>query len=174
MSDRSPDLSIEPAGPAEKPIVARLLQLYLHDFSTFAAADDSYGCVDAHGRFAYPPFERYWREADHEVVLLRRAGALAGFAMLNDWSASGCGTERAMAEFFVLRKYRRTGLGRRAAIEIIARRPAVWEIAVADYNAPAQRFWAAVIPSLAGHDATALTGDGARWSGPIWRLTPRS
>lgn len=172
MSDRWPSLSIVPAGPAEKPVVARLLQLYLHDFSTFATADGPYGVVDERGRFAYPPFERYWRDPGHEVVLMRRDGQLAGFAMLNDWSASGHGTERAVAEFFVLRKFRRTGFGRRAAVEIIGQRPATWEIAVADYNAPAQLFWAAVMPALDGYAVTSLAGDGARWSGPIWRLTP--
>lgn len=174
ISHQLPDLSIETASPAEKPVVARLLQLYLHDFSTFASADGPYGCVDDQGRFAYPPFERYWCKADHEVVIMRRAGQLAGFAMLNDWSASGLGTERAIAEFFILRKFRRTGLGRRAAIDIIAHRTAVWEIAAADYNVPAQQFWAAVVPALTGYRVTSLAGDGARWSGPVWRLTPRA
>src|SRR6185295_14432117 len=38
----------------------------------------------------------------------------AGLALVNDWSASGLVVDYCMAEFFVLRKYRRIGFGKNA------------------------------------------------------------
>lgn len=172
MSDTTPPLSLTAATSIERPIVERLLQLYLHDFSGFARADDPYGKVDGRGRFAYPHLDRYWQDSSSEPLLFRVGADLAGFALVNDWSVSGRGTDRAVAEFFVMRKYRRAGLGMRAALEIIQQRPVMWEISVADYNQPAQEFWSAVVASLRGFETHMLDGDGDRWAGPIWRLTP--
>ncbi len=105
-------------------------------------------------------------------MLFRVDGRLAGFALLNGWPASGIAVDRAIAEFFVLRKYRRTGLGTRAALHLIGSRLGTWEIAVARCNRPASRFWESVVRGAAGYACEEREGDGARWSGPIWRLTP--
>ena len=48
-----------------------------------------------------------------------------------------------MAEFFVLKAYRRRGVGRRAADTIISSHPGLWHIGVIEKNAGAFRFWAA-------------------------------
>lgn len=173
MSDCSPDLDISPAALTDKPIIERLVQLYLHDFSGLASAGDPFGKVDDRGRFAYAHLDRYWQDGEREALLFRLGGDLAGFALVNAWSASGLGTQKAMAEFFVLRKYRRAGLGTRAAIEVIQRHPVSWEIAVAGYNQPALQFWSSVTKSLHGFEAQKLDGDGVRWCGTIWRLMPR-
>lgn len=165
-------LTIDRATLDEKPVVERLLQLYLHDFSAFAASDGPHGDVEADGRFAYPQLESYWMASDRVPLLIRRAGALAGFALVNGHAPSGARVDHAMAEFFILRKYRRGGLGTRAAREIIHARPGIWEIGVAAYNAPAIAFWRAALDDLDGWDRRELTGDGVRWRGPVFRLTP--
>ena len=172
MTDDVPTVSIAAVPATEHTVVERLLQLYLHDFSAFADAADPYGKVSDAGLFAYDHLDAYWHEPGREALLLWIGPDLAGFALVNTWSASGRGTDKAIAEFFVLRKYRRTGVGRHAACAILQSRPAVWEIAVAHYNQPAQLFWQAVIATLDGYTSDVLTGDDERWSGPIWRLTP--
>src|SRR5215831_16212028 len=45
------------AGIADKPVVAQLSELYLHDFSVFTDDD-----VDAGGRFGYRYLDAYWIE----------------------------------------------------------------------------------------------------------------
>lgn len=172
MADHATTLHITLARETEQSVVARLLQLYLHDFSAFAEANDPYGKVNEAGLFTYDHLDAYWHDPGREALLLRLGPDLAGFALINTWSASGRGTDKAIAEFFVLRKYRRIGVGRRAAREILQSRPAVWEIAVARYNQPARAFWEAVVATLDGYTSDALQGDGERWSGSIWRLTP--
>jgi predicted acetyltransferase len=167
-----PMLEIIIATIDEKPIVARLVQLYLHDFSELAAIGSPYGDVDADGKFTMENFESYWCEKGRSALLFRVGGALAGFALLNSWSPSGRGTDRSIAEYFVMRKYRRAGIGRRAAHQILGRYRGIWEINVAHYNAQAQEFWRRAMVTVPGYAVELIAGDGERWKGPIYRLTP--
>jgi predicted acetyltransferase len=167
-------LKVTIARAFEQPLVARLMQLYLHDFSTFAQLDPSHGDVDDDGLFPYPWLDFYWTEKKREPFLFRVDGRLAGFALIGGWSASGRGTDWGMAEFFVMRKYRRCGFGSEGTRQILGSHPGLWEIPVASYNQPAAMFWRKAIYSLDGYDVEELTGDGVRWSGPILRLTPRT
>lgn len=169
----TPILEVAPAGPAEKPVVARLVQLYLHDFSEFAAIGSPYGDTDARGAFKMETFDTYWTDAGRMVLLFRVEGQLAGLAFINQWSPSGEGVDHSVAEFFVLRKYRRSGIGRRAAHDIVRRYRGVWEINVALYNEPAQEFWRRALADVPGYAIHTLQGDGTRWTGPIHRLVPR-
>jgi predicted acetyltransferase len=170
--DASSILEIVEAGLEEKPIVGRLVQLYLHDFSELASIGSPYGDVDADGRFTMENFDSYWREKGRCALLFRVDGELAGFALLNPWSPSGRGTDRSIAEYFVMRKYRRAGIGRQAARQILGRYRGIWEINIAHYNAPAQTFWRRAMASVPGYAVELLAGDGQRWDGPIYRLTP--
>ena len=89
---------------ADRATLVRLLQFYLYDFSAFAKADEPYGDVGDDGSVAYEHFESYWSNHRREPLLLRTDCQLVGFALVNDWSASGCAVDYCMAEFFVLRK----------------------------------------------------------------------
>lgn len=50
-----------------------------------------------------------------------------------------------VAEFFVLRGFRRLGVGTRAAHEVWGRFPGRWEVRVMDRNRKARGFWARAI-----------------------------
>jgi len=173
MKSNHDTLKVSVALASEREILARLMQLYQHDFSEFARADQSWGDVDADGLFSYIYLDTYWVEERRKPFLFRVNDKLAGFAFINGWSNSGRAVDWCMSEFFVMRKYRRCGLGRDAAHWIIRGHPGVWEIPVASYNLPAAAFWKNVVAGLASHDIEELTGDGKRWSGPILRLTPK-
>jgi len=57
------DMTVTEAHAAEQPLLGRLLQLYLHDFSEHAALGSPHGEVDGGGLFAYPPgLGSYWQE----------------------------------------------------------------------------------------------------------------
>jgi len=163
-------VTVLPASPSQRGLMERLLQLYLHDFSEFAPRHTTYGEVDADGLFPYPPgLDSYWQEPGREPLLIRADGAVAGFALLNCWSALDRPLDRAVAEFFVLRKYRRAGVGTRAAHAVFRRHPGRWEVAVAAYNPAALRFWRQVALDLPG--AAEQSGDGRRWSGAVLTFT---
>ncbi|GAA0473477.1 hypothetical protein GCM10010361_42180 [Streptomyces olivaceiscleroticus] len=60
------------------------------------------------------------------------------------------GPTRVLSSFFVVRGVRRTGIGLRAAEEVIARHPGPWEVAFQDDNTAAVRFWRRVASEVAG------------------------
>jgi predicted acetyltransferase len=161
------------APAAQRPVLGRLLQLYLHDFSEFAPIGSPHGEVGAEGRFTYPRVESYWQEIGHIPLLIRADDHLAGFALVNQWSALERPLEHSVAEFFVLRKYRRARVGTRAALLIFRRYPGRWEVPVAWYNPPALAFWRSVTEEAAPGEVEELAGNGKRWAGPVLRFATR-
>jgi predicted acetyltransferase len=156
---------------ADRPVFERLLQLYLHDFSEHAALGSFYGEVDEDGLFAYPSgIDSYWQELGRVPMLIRADGHIAGFVLLNQWSALDRPLDHAVAEFFVVRKYRLARVGTRAAHEMFRRYPGRWEVPVAGYNRTALLFWRAVVRSTNVAHLTEHTGDGRRWSGTVLRF----
>ena len=156
---------------AQRPALDRLVQLYLHDFSEFAPIGSPHGEVNAEGRFAYPRLESYWQEDGLIPLLIRADDRLAGFVLVNKWSALGLPLDHVVAEFFVLRKYRRARVGTRAALLTFRRYPGRWEVPVAWYNLPAQAFWRSVADGLGPVEVEEIAGDEKRWTGPVLRFT---
>ena len=156
---------------AQRPVLDRLLQLYKYDFSEFAPIGSPYGEVDLEGRFAsYPGLESYWQEGGHIPLLIRADDRLAGFVLVHQWSALGMPLDHGVAEFFVLRKYRRARVGTRAALSIFRRYSGRWEVGVAWYNPPALAFWRNVTEEAAPGKVEEIAGDGKRWAGPVLRF----
>ena len=154
--------------PAPRAVIEALLQPYLHDFSAWAAPGSPHGEVGEDGRFPGPDLDPYWAEPDHHALLFRAATGIAGFALVNRWSALDLPVDHAVAEFFVLRKHRRAGIGTAAARALFARLPGQWEIPIAGYNRDALPFWRRATEGLGASEAR---GDGRRWAGPVLRLT---
>jgi predicted acetyltransferase len=172
VPERHPTLTL--ATESELPVVARLLQLYLHDFSELAGPDSPHGAVGDDGLFRYDSkfFDIHALHPDRPIWLARVDKTLAGFVFVHGWSASGEPVDRSIAEFFVMRKYRRGGIGRHLAEMTFRRHPGVWEVPVAIYNKPAQAFWRRVMAGL-GVPTEERPGDGKRWIGPIHRFRIR-
>ncbi|HEY5290381.1 MAG TPA: acetyltransferase, partial [Caulobacteraceae bacterium] len=105
----------------------------------------------------------------------RAGGALAGFALVNDNSHSGLPVDRNVAEFFIVRKHRRGGVGTAAARAVFALYPGQWEAAVARRNLPALAFWRTAVsgcPKLI--DLEELDVRSNDWDGPILRFRTRA
>jgi len=70
-----------------------------------------------------------------------------------------------MAEFFVLRRYRRLGVGLKAAHLVWSRLPGKWEIRVITQNQNAVRFWERAVEEFAGRPSFPVTLDrnGKSW-----------
>lgn len=60
------------------------------------------------------------------------------------------GADYRLSEFFVLRTFRRGGVGRHAAFALFDRFPGIWEIRELPRNGPAIALWRAVIGEYAG------------------------
>ncbi len=122
-----------------KPVVVNLMQPYIHDLSEFAG--DQLG---EDGRFELGQyFDRYWIEPQRHPFLIRADGALAGFALVGRLTSEQ--SFHSMSEFFIARKYRRSGVGRDAAFQLFSTFPGKWRVAQDEGNRPAQAFWRRII-----------------------------
>src|ERR1700752_3431825 len=123
-SDAVRSVSLGEVPAARKSVIANLIQLYKYDFSEFAKVGSRYGEVSADGLFAYEGLDSYWQEDGRFAFTIHADSRLAGFALVNRWSALDRPLDHAVGEFFVLRKYRRHRVGWRAARLLFARWPA--------------------------------------------------
>lgn len=138
------DWSLRPVQEGERPLLQRLFELYLYDFSELEHAD-----VDEEGWFvpsARPWLARYWTEPGKHALLLRVGGKPAGFALVDESSPiADSGHRRFLGAFFVARAYRRRGHGRAVARAVFDRFPGPWQVLQVRANTVAQGFWRRVI-----------------------------
>ncbi len=156
------DVEITAAGKEQEPVLANLLELYAHDFSEFHDLE-----IGADGRFGYRCLPLYWTEPGRHPFLVHVEGKLAGLVLVKRGSElSGNQTPWDMAEFFVLRGYRRRGLGTHIAREVWRRFPGRWEVRVMDSNASARQFWASAISEFVGEETlpVQVEKDDNRWA----------
>ncbi len=131
----SQHVGLEPVRYANKEVLRRLLELYVYDYSEYMGWD-----VDEHGLFGYRYLDHYWTEPDRHPFFIRVDGRLGGFALVR------AGAPHDMAEFFVMRKYRRSGVGSAAARLVLERFPGAWEVRQLAENTGATTFWRSAIP----------------------------
>jgi len=129
-----------------KAVVRQLLELYQYDFSEFVESD-----VDEHGLYGYRYLDNYWTESDRRPLLFKVEGHWSGFALVRT------GAPHDMAEFFVMRRYRRSGIGVRAARAVFARFPGAWQVRQMASNPASTMFWKRAIP-VAFDEGTHPTG----------------
>jgi predicted acetyltransferase len=153
---------VVPAGAEQSPILANLLELYAHDFSEFHGIE-----LGEDGRFGYKSLPLYWSEPDRHPFLLRIGGKLAGFALVKRGSEiSGNENVWDMAEFFVVRGYRRRGFGTQIAQDVWKRFPGAWEVRVMQANISALSFWDHAISMFVSDviHPVGIEKDGESWS----------
>lgn len=133
-------VEVIPAPAAQQATIANLLELYAHDFSEFHPVQ-----LGEDGRFGYASLPLYWSEEGRHPFLVRVDGRPTGFVLVKKvdvvWD---------MAEFFIVRGARRSGVGTRVAHEVWRRFPGPWVVRVMEANVSAERFWAGAVASFTG------------------------
>jgi predicted acetyltransferase len=124
------DVEVVKATDDDRTVIRRLLQLYHYDFSEFDGSD-----VNPHGEYLHRYLDEYWTDSDRKAFLFRAEGALAGLALVFT------GEPHDIAEFFVMRKYRRRGVGERAAAFLFGQFPGRWTVRPQLTNPAATAFW---------------------------------
>lgn len=144
----------------DKAVLRQLLELYAYDFTEFDGAD-----VDEHGLFGYHRLDHYWTDEGRYPFLVRVAGKWAGLALVRDVTAVDGSVAHSMAEFFLMRKYRRHGIGEMVARHLFDMFPGPWEVGQITTNLPAQAFWRVVIGRYTGGRFEEVHRDD--WDGPM-------
>ena len=156
-------IEVVPATVEQQPVLANLLELYSHDFSEVIDLQ-----LQPNGRYGYPRLPLYWQEDHRHPFLILVWGQLAGFVLVTKGSQVNQDPEVwDVAEFFIVRGYRKQGIGTAAAHEIWRRFPGEWEVRVRTGNDAAEKFWRAAITQLPG---SGMTEGMAEVPGKHWRV----
>jgi predicted acetyltransferase len=156
-------ITLLPAAASEKSALANLVQLYHYDLSEVNGAD-----VDEYGRFDSPRLDAYWTEADCHPFLIRVDQQLAGFALVHRQSRLHSPFDgHSIADFFIMRRYRRQGVGRTAAILLFDRFPGPWEVSSSADNVPGHVFLRGVVDHYTGGHYSETWLQTPLWRGPI-------
>ena len=159
------NLTLTPASPDEKPILERLMQLYLYDFTEFDGTD-----VNDQGLYLDKYLPLYWEEPHRRPFFIRVDGKLAGFVLVRldiDGLIDSPRKVHQIAEFFVLKKYRRYGVGKFAAKWVFDEFPGVWEVEQIATNLPAQAFWRKIISRYTHNNYREMFLNNEHHHGPI-------
>jgi predicted acetyltransferase len=158
-----PFITIIPVPTEQSDILERLMELYLYDFSEFDGSE-----IGPDGRYGYFPLRLYWIEAHRHPFFIRVGGKLAGFVLVSRYNYLNGGDDNwVIAEFFVLRKYRRHGIGTRVACLAFDRFPGSWQVGQIPENTSARVFWRNVIEAYTGGQFQELFLDNEYWHGSV-------
>ncbi len=138
---------LERVGPDAAPLLENLLELYIHDLSEIVPVEPG-----PDGRFGYPRLALYWSEPERRhAFLIRSSVGVVGFALVTRGSPASDDPEALdVAEFFVLRRHRRSGIGREAAVALWDRIPGHWVVRVFEANRAGVPFWKSVVRDYSG------------------------
>ena len=155
------DIEVIEAGREDKTLLENLLQLYEYDFSEIVGSD-----TGPEGRYEDVSLDDQWPEPGYHAYIVRVDGQLAGFALVTRRSHfTGDTNVTDMEEFFIMRKYRRAGVGREVATRLFDLFPGRWEVREPEPNAGATAFWRRVIGEYTGGRYQDQVVNDKRWQG---------
>lgn len=135
------NINVEPIMIEQKSVFMQMMELYMYDFSEFSDDD-----INEYGYFGYPRIDDYWNEEGRYPFFIRVDEKLAGLVLVRSCCEhNDLPNPHNIAEFFVMRKYRKLGVGKAVAMRIFDMFPGGWEISQWTKNLPAQRFWEKVV-----------------------------
>ena len=131
--------------PEKRDALFRLLQ-----YSLFEESLTDFNDMNDDALFDYPWFDAYFVEPQREAYFIREQGSgkLLGFAMVRMHEDG----RHSIAEFLVLPKYRRLGVGTQAAKSCFALHGGLWEVKPVSGSESAYCFWRQVIGQMAAEN----------------------
>jgi len=160
-------INVAAANLSDKSLIQNLMQLYLYDFSEFNGYD-----LNEHGLYNNTYVDHYWVEKERKPFIIRVEDRLAGFVLINNITYI-VDDGFAIADFFVMRKYRRRGVGRAVARRIFDMFGPNWEIRQTKDNHVAQAFWIKIIQEYTNGDFEHYQKGKSDWDGAIQTFRKR-
>ena len=143
-------------GLERRATLERLYQLYRYDRSEYNNQE-----INDDGPFPHIDLGPYVDDPKDLPQFILMGEAIAGFALVNMQSHAYEGrTVKNLDDFFVLRRYRRSGVGFAAARALFATEPGLWQINKKTNNTPAMAFWQRVVGEITGGSFREYQGQG--------------
>ena len=141
MNQSNQHIKLKKASIEQQPILANLLELYAYDFTEFHDFD-----IGDDGFYGYEYLPLYWTEEHRYPYLVTVNDKIAGFVLLQQ----GCPFSNNpaiwdIAEFFIMRKYQRKGIGTKVALKLFSQNQGEWQVRVLAENKNGNAFWHATI-----------------------------
>ena len=128
----------------QKSIVANLLELYAYDFTQYCNFD-----LGDDGFYGYEHLDLYWIDPKRIPYLIKVDGKWAGLVLIQQGSHLNTdSTPWDIAEFFIMSRYRRQGLGTDVAHQLWNKYQGHWQVRVLEGNPRACLFWHKTIQSF--------------------------
>jgi predicted acetyltransferase len=139
-------ISVDETTAADRELVTNLYQFYLYDFSEMLDFPvEANGLYDIGG-----DLDGCWETPSRYTYVLKVNDEPAGMAVVDDFKANPDvrhyeAPTADIAEFFVMRKFRRTGVGRQFAFTLFDRFPGAWSVRQVAENTGGITFWRKII-----------------------------
>ncbi len=155
----SPNLVISKIGPESDALLRNLFEHYCYDMSAEFEVD-----TGADGRYSYDTAS-LWTKG-YDVYLAKVGDSIAGFAIIgsgDEWL--GAIGAHDVHEFFIMRKFRRSGFGQSMATFLWNEHSGEWLVRVLEANELAISFWRTAIArySLGSYQEEQNVVHGRRW-----------
>jgi predicted acetyltransferase len=144
------------AAHEHKEVIKNLMQFYMYDFSMFISLD-----VEDDGLFApYTDLDSYWQDVNSRFpYIILKDAKYVGFVLVRLIETKEH-DHFSIAEFFIMTKYRRGGIGTTVAKQVFDLHKGQWEVYQKEANKPAQIFWRKVIDEYTNAKFTDRIEDG--------------
>lgn len=127
----------------DRHILENLFPYYVYDMSEYMGWSPN-----SDGLYTFKPasLDPYWAKADHVPYFIFFDGELAGFVLLRGYPNQSEVYD--IEQFFVLRKFKGKGVGKRALAELCSRYLGKWQIRVLKENTAALKFWLSAVMNV--------------------------
>ncbi|MGV3465892.1 MAG: GNAT family N-acetyltransferase [Heyndrickxia sp.] len=137
-------IEVVPIKVEEKHILKNIYPLYLHDLSPYNGED-----INQDGLYDIDFLDLFWKEEGLLPYFIKKEEKMIGFILVqNGKYGPPTGEDFYISEFFILRKYRRSGVGTSAFKELIESKPGTYLLGQLPSNLPAIKFWKNVYKAL--------------------------
>jgi predicted acetyltransferase len=137
-----------------------MLELYQYDLSEIWAQD-----ADTEARYGYN-LERFKLDERFHAHVAMDGAQYAGFALVAP-AAVTRNEGSWMEQFFVLKRFRRSGVGRALALHALQSHPGLWEVGQMPLNVAARAFWHKVIAAQTRGDYVEVLVTEGWWQGQV-------
>jgi predicted acetyltransferase len=124
----------------EKDVLRNLMEKYDYEFSQYLDSD-----VNNFGLYGYKYLDHYWTDENRFAYFIKVNNKLAGFIMINNHGDIKQETDNSIAEFFVMYKYRKLGVGTYAMKYVFNKFKGKWQIGYTPKNKIAKIFWNKIV-----------------------------